>query len=434
MGDNFTKLPTFVEGEYMLLGYMLVNPDIINEVAQQLLPVAFSNQKCQVIFETITRNSGTEFGLLLQLIKEATGDNEIGIQLEENIRAIQDEIPYTEYVEKLKDVYLRRKLIVDGQELIKNATDNNIPASQSSAQFIASIINVQSNAKTIIESKDIWKRRVSGFNKRRVKGRLLSGLPSLDQYLTEGFAAGTTSLIAARPSMGKSTFKRRLIDNLCSDGRGVFNVLTETGFDREQDCIDAMRTGRPITHFFKPSQWDDEFKRQIKASNVFIAENWNYTVQEERFYSYAALERDIMMLMQTRQIDVVFIDLFDRLLEVAEARAKEKTYVIKRILQNQAAFAEKMGIHICNIGQIHRFDSKSSGKKRAIPRMEDIAESGAFEQITDLILLLYRPGYYDDTIEDDELQVILEKQRIGVRNKTIQLFAEWECLRLEDVG
>lgn len=428
------KLPIFLEGEHLIIGHLLAHPEIIDEVSKSLPVDAFSDKKCKIVYGGIVNNVGLEFGLLLQRLKELTDDEDIAVSLEEYVRSIEEEVPFSSYVDKLNEYYLRRNFIASSQQALSKAFDLSIPIQEIASQLIVSVLDDKFEKDTIVKSENLWKRRVTGLQNRSLKGRVLLGYPSVDQFITEGFAPKTQSVIAGRPSMGKSTLKRCLICRLCDRGLGVFNVIPEMGFDREHDCIDAVRTGRPIKDFYNVSSWDETFKAEIKASNQYIQEKWNYTAQEERFYSFNQFERDLLSLTQTKEIDVVFIDLFDRLTEVSSAKGSEKTYVVKQILQRQAALASKLNLHICNIVQISRFDKGKTGKKKHIPTMSDLAESGAFEQISDLILLLYRESYYDESVPDEDVDVILAKQRVGPRNKTIKLPADWERLTIEDFG
>ena len=61
-----------------------------------------------------------------------------------------------------------------------------------------------------------------------------------------------------------------------------------------------------------------------------------------------------------------------------------------------------------------------------------LKEAGAYEEIADLILLLYREGYYDKEVADNTLDVIIGKQRQGIRNKHVLLDAEWSKVTIED--
>jgi len=214
----------------------------------------------------------------------------------------------------------------------------------------------------------------------------------------------------------------------------VFLMWYRKWFDREQDGFDSMRTGEFIYRFYNLEDW--EGKGQIsslmdaaKQSSEFMRDNWNYYVNDDPFVSFKDVERDITQIRMNRPLHIVFIDLFDRLHEVSNAKF-DKHEVIKRLLQRQAALAKKWNIHFCNVVQIRR--PQIQGKTIDYrPTVEMLKDSGAFEEVADLIFLLYREGRYFN-VSDDVLEVIIAKQRTGVGNKSVWMKAEWKSLMILD--
>lgn len=427
------NITPFKEGENIVIGYLLIHPESISKISEVLSVEAFSDEDNKSIYAHLINHPGREIGLLISDLGDNLSNPDIIVQLEEFIREIDDDLMIYDYVDKLNINYKRRKGIKSmdvAQKLFADLDKNPV-------EVVASILDeltaVEFRSEDLVFPNEFIKRRLSGLDKRKIKGFQPTGFPTIDKYLTQGFAGGTLSIIAGRTSMGKSTLKRNMIVRLCDRGLGVLNIVPEMGFDREQDGIDTIRTGRPLVDFYRTSQWDDAFNREIESTSQYIQENWKYFVQTDPFISFAGVERDIITLVLQDKLDIVFIDLFDRLQEVSQAKS-HKHDVIKRILQRQAALALKHNIHFCNIVQIRRADNQGLQDKisKNKPTIELLKDSGAFEEISDLIFLLYRESYYNEDAPENEVDVIIGKQRQGPRNKTIKLDADWPRVTLDD--
>lgn len=436
MADGIKHLPKFEEGERIVLGYLLNNPDTISDISKALPASSFANTKNRGIYEIIIDHGHEDIMLVVKEVEESLGDPDIIVHLEEFVREVinanDDNFDIKNYIDRLNDVRRRRTGIL----LMRKAEDTMLNGEQDMYSIVSEVVTKLSdddfNPDYLIKPIDYEERRKAGLENRRLKGYVPSGYPSLDKLLTEGFSGGTTSVIAGRPAMGKSTFKRNIIVRLCDRGLGVLNLVPEMGFDREQDGIDAIRTGREVRDFFRIKNWDNIFNQDVKASSDYIAKRWNYVVQEDPFITFSSMERDIVHIVKRRSIDVIFIDLFDRLNEISSATA-DKPHVIKRLLQREASLAKKYNVHFCNLVQIRRPDIKLKDViLKFKPSIDQLKESGAYEEIMDLILLLYRQGYYDDSIPDDQVEIIIGKQRMGPRNRSVMMDAYWERVTIED--
>lgn len=425
----------FKLGERILIGYLLNNRDVLRDITTKIQSEYFSDPVCRSIYEIIIDNFDIDLALLVTQIGETLKDPDIIVDLTEFVKeatAIEN-IDIVKYIDRITSCYRRR----EGLRMLEESKDKflseNADPTLTAADLISNFTVAQFTTDGLIEPVAYLKRRLEGLIKRKEHFQnVLTGFSVLDAYLTEGFSPGTTSVIAGRTSMGKTLIKRCIINNLCERGIGVLSFVPEMGFDRESDGMDALRTGRPLGDFYKTSQWDAKFHADVRDNATHIADNWNYVVQEDPFISFKSMERDTITMLKTHKIDVVFIDLFDRIDEIAAAGA-QSVKVIKNLLNRQAALAKKYEIHFCNLVQIRRPDGKVKdlieGNR---PTIERIKDSGAYEEVTDLILLLFREGYYDKDVPDDQLEVIIGKQRVGPRFKSVLLDADWERVTVSD--
>lgn len=255
--------------------------------------------------------------------------------------------------------------------------------------------------------KGIFQRRVQGMKQRVNVSSLVTGYNELDKYLHAAFFPGGLTVIAARPSVGKSSLKANLTVNFCNAGYGVLSVTPEQGFDREMDRIDSIVTGIPLEELKSVSKWkskDPRIKKVLKANKIY-AELWNFSVMARRDVSWADVETEALdRETQGTKTNVIFVDLLDRLEEIRNARQGDKANVIKQILIRSTELADRTKSHVVMLANLLRGSKLYSTDGR--PTMEWIRDSGGWEEVCDTVLLLH-PG------EEGFLDVIFGKQRDG---------------------
>jgi len=273
-------------------------------------------------------------------------------------------------------------------------------------------------------------------SKKRLAGSKWStGFTTLDEAYTLGLQPGKLSLIAGRPSMGKSLFRANLKLHLCEQGASVLDISPEQDLGLEMDRLIAMGTGIHATVVARYSDWKEDDPERAERVRTFINSidsiwKWHFVPNKNiTWQDVVSLIRKVKMQWP---LDIVFIDLFDRLAEVKQTRAGEMAYKIGTLLDDVAEIAEKENVHVCCLVQITRF---KPDKRKSIdsyrPTLEDLYASGAWEQRVDIAHLLFRPGFYDRDLPDDLLEVDIAKQRAGTR-VIVPLRFESEILKLSD--
>ena len=254
------------------------------------------------------------------------------------------------------------------------------------------------------------------------------GWESMDRLITTGFAPQEISIIASRPSMGKSAFKTNAKRNLCSNGFGVVSFATEQSFGIEQDRLEALITGIPLQEIINSSKWQkgdwriDEVKKAIATYS-----QWNYTIVPARSIGLADVRNILHQISQKHPIDVVFFDLFDRMRDVNVAANKAETVHVK--LGEQARIAEEFNCHMCNLVQVNRAVERRSNKR---PMMSDLKSAGAYEEFARLILFLYREKRYYPESMDESMEVIIGKQNNGPTDEVIRMHFDEDTLEITE--
>ena len=287
---------------------------------------------------------------------------------------------------------------------------------------------------SLIEPGQMEDVRRKGLRDRAKRPEILTGLESIDLKLSEAFAPLKVSIMAGRPSMGKTAFRMVVTQNLCEQGFGVLSVCPEGGFESDMDRLDSLRHGIPLVDIIQSGRWreGDSRIKQIVDGVHQMDEKWHLYSMPSRMTSLAdirmALHRIVYVIGDP--IHVVFIDLFDRMTDVDVVENKASVISVK--LNEIARLAEEFNTHFCLLVQINRGVERRNDNH---PTMADLRDSGGYEQVADLIFMLYRASYYNEDVEDTRLEVELGKQRNGPagRGTRVELGFDPQTLRMWDL-
>lgn len=258
--------------------------------------------------------------------------------------------------------------------------------------------------------------------------------PIDNKRLTLGSAPGCVGVLAARPATGKSTFATNLARNIAKAGYKV--------------VIGAFEMNKiPTTHLLIP-QWIDEQRRKgadypkvtitdlisrryanssildealnglFSDGNLAIMRNPIYLAESRNSYSKRMIPSEIndrnLDLIENQvsndSADVWIFDLWERLMF---SKKQDDIAVALERMQAMAHYYQKFFLIVQQIGRDYaKSVGKGDNKFVRPPTMNDIKNSGAYEEVADWIMLLHRPALYK-RVPDDLLEVYCAKQRLG---------------------
>lgn len=250
-----------------------------------------------------------------------------------------------------------------------------------------------------------------------------SGYEPLDSEFVEGFAAGNVSLIAGRPSNGKSTFVTDMVRRLLAGIKKpkILAAPLEIGRLRFIDKLVSSATLVATNKLRKfPEELTLEERDLIRQSvHKLLATDDRLTVIDNPFFTLAkrsgkwdndaALDK-IEEILAEGNYDLTVWDLFQRSLSTITPNDVETALVRVQHM------ARRYGTHFVIVHQISR---KVEERKDKHPRIEDLKGSGGYEEIPDLILLIHREKAYKKFMETDDIEINVGKQRDGPAGRTM---------------
>jgi replicative DNA helicase len=260
------------------------------------------------------------------------------------------------------------------------------------------------------------------LEKLRQNRGALTGVPTrfydLDE-ITSGLQSGELIVIAARPSMGKTTLALNLAERVASQGLGVAffslemhrqQIVQNLLCGRASIDSQALRRGRLTEPQYRRLQ---EEAASLYESPLFVDDTPGLTLM--------SLRAKCRRLAAKQEIRLVIIDYLQLL--SAGGRVESRQQEIATISRGLKSLARELEVPVVALAQLNR-DVEARDNHR--PRMSDLRESGSIEQDADVVALLHREDYYNPTEENADLaQLIIAKQRNGPTGEiTLRFFRE----------
>lgn len=262
---------------------------------------------------------------------------------------------------------------------------------------------------------------------------LLSGLRThfahLDKW-TAGLHTGEMVVIAARPSLGKTSLAMCLARNLAVQERipvGVFSMeMSDEQLVTRMLCAEArvdshkLRTGFPS---------NEELERLVKAgvtigkAKIFVDDTASLGILELK-----ARARRMVAQQGVRMIVVDYLQLMHGSMDYRGNRTLEVT----EISNGLRSLGKELKVAMVVLSQLNRETERNKSRK---PQLADLRESGAIEQDADTVLMLYKPKSKDDDDEGKEIvrvNVLIAKQRNGPSDWDVEFLFHKKYTRFED--
>lgn len=233
------------------------------------------------------------------------------------------------------------------------------------------------------------------------KSGLATGFVDWDR-LTTGLHAGELIIIAARPSVGKTSLAMNVVERVAvDDGQpvGVFSMEMSTeSLVQRLLCARARVDSQKVREGFLTAS---DFPKLLAASHALIKAP--LFIDETGALSITQLRARALRWKQLHGIKLLVIDYLQ--LANAGRRINSRQEEVSIISSGVKALAKELGIPIILLSQLNREMEKGQRK----PRLSDLRESGSIEQDADTVCMLYRP---DDKVET-QVNLLIAKQRNG---------------------
>ena len=422
------QLPHSIDAEQAVLGSMLIDPRCVPEVIDKLRPDDFYLRQNREIYETIYTMFNYSLTIDPVTVLEQLRQNGY---YDENLSRgyllqLMDTTPTAanvgDYIDILKDkTLLRRVAETAGEltELIQRGTDTGQDVLEAAEQRIYAIrqgradrgltpisqvlLNVMERLDELAASSS----EISGLS---------TGLRGLDRAIS-GLNKSDLILLAARPGMGKTSM--------------ALNILLEAG----------KRSGKQAA-FFSLEMSQEQLAMRLISGECFLDNKKLVTgkLSEEDWEKVAvavdSLNRAKILIDDDSSVTVADISARCRRVEnlglviidylqlmqssggKTSTRGENRQQIVSDISRSLKIMAKELNVPVLCLSQLSRANESRQDKR---PMLSDLRESGAIEQDADIVLFLYREGYYNKDTENPNLaECIIAKNRHG-ETRTVEL-------------
>jgi replicative DNA helicase len=428
--------PQNLDAERSVLGSILRDNAVLDDVVQIVRTPNFYTDAHQKIFDACVkmrdRGDAIDMVTLAEYLKEQKQLEDVGkhAYLAELWDAAPTAANAVYYARIVRDKGLVRNLIHASTEILRDAYDQSAPANEmlESAErkiFDIAQMGVTGQYISLKDALDAAFRRIdqrAGQGPQSVSG-VATGFVDLDEK-TAGLQASELIIIAARPSVGKTSFALNLVRNMIVEERkSVFFVsLEQSRIELVERLLCSQ--GKVDSHRIRKGHLSaDDMNRLMSAGDQMSAAK--FFIDDSPAQGMLRIAANARRLKMRHGLDIVFID-YLQLIEPDNKRdnRQEQVGAISRRLK---FLAKELEIPVVAMAQVNRSSEDRQDHK---PRLSDLRESGSIEQDADTVMLLHRPdaepGQQGETID-----VIIAKQRNGPTDTVTLTFLK-QFMRFEN--
>jgi len=422
------SLPNSSEAERAILGGIILDNGLISQAIELLRPEDLYVPSHRRIFVAMTAlfERGAEINPILigeELKKDNALESVGGISFITNLTyGLPHSTNIAHYAKVVRGKSMLRQLIKAANKITQEALEEEDEpeiildhAEQAIFQLADERIrqgftHVKPIAEQLLEKVQEMEGRAA------VLTGLTTGFADLDQ-MTSGLQRSDLIILAARPSMGKTSFALMLAENAAIQAGAVVGMFS-LEMSKEalvmrllcsQGNIDAQRFRNG---FLSRAEWAQIAKSlgTLADTRIFLDDTPGISVLEMR----AKARR---LAAEQKRLDLIIVD-YLQLMSGSAKRFESRQQEVSQISRELKGLAKELNVPLVALSQLSRAPESRSDHR---PQLADLRESGALEQDADLVAFIYRAEQYKtpeerDSLPDDQKNVaelIIAKQRNG---------------------
>ncbi|MBU2980122.1 replicative DNA helicase [Alteromonas sp. C1M14] len=424
---NVEKLkvpPHSIEAEQAILGSMLIDPESWDKVAEVVTENDFYNHSHQVIFKVVLALLGKSQPIDLITVSEALEhQNQLEdaggfAYLAELAKNTPSSANVTTYAKIVSERAITRELIGVAHEIAEvgynpegRDSADILDMAESKVFEIAEKRTGENEGPRDVDSvldKTIKRLEALIQTSKEVTG-VTTGFTDLDKK-TSGLQPSDLIIVAARPSMGKTTFAMNLCENaMMSEEKPVLVFSLE--MPSEQIMMRMLASlSRVDQTRIRTAQLDDQEWARVSNTMAMLKEKDSLFIDDSSGLTPMDVRSRARKLAREKGgISLIMVD-YLQLMRVPSL-SENRTLEIAEISRSLKALAKELEVPVVALSQLNRSLEQRADKR---PVNSDLRESGSIEQDADLIMFIYRDEVYHENSEYKGIaEIIIGKQRNG---------------------
>ena len=429
------NVPYNLEAEQAILGCVLIENEIMTALSDEMKVQDFYDRRHQIIFSAMLNICKSQMQIdFTTLIAELQTKNQLieaggAVYLSSLIDAVYTTANISDYIQIVQDAALKRNVIAAATSIAEAGYNANYDsagyidyaerllldlAKRRRTEGFVPIETVLENVKNIMLANRARDGELTGLS---------TGFEKLDE-ITLGLQKDNLIILAARPAMGKSAFAMNIAinaatNNIKETGEPISVALFSLEMSQEQivQRMTAAQARVNLTNIQKGTLTQKEMllvesaNDDLAALNVYFCDQGTVTV--------ADIRAKCRKQKASGGLDLVIIDYLQ--LINGSSKGGNRQEEVGNISRSLKQMARELGVPVNALSQVSR---KLEDREDKRPNMSDLRESGSIEQDADIIMFLYREGYYNKNTEkvSNLTELIIAKNRGGVTGTLEFLF------------
>lgn len=415
--------PQNIDSERSVLGAVLLDKDAVIKVIDILTFEDFYDTRHTMIYEAMLdlfeKRMAIDIVTLSETLESKGTLKEVGgsSYLAELVNETPSAANIIHYAQIVRNKAVLRRLIGAANNITELGYDEEGDISETLDKAEQSLFSVSQKflKNKFIPINSILTEafdRIDKIHKDKDKGAIRgvpSGYRDLDGLLS-GFQQSDLIILAARPSMGKTSFALNLAEHAAIDEKipvGVFSL--EMSKDQLVDRLLSSQAGVDSWKLRTGNLSDDDFPKigyamgVLAEAPIFIDDSAGANVMEVR-----AKARRLQM---EHGLGLIIIDYLQLMEGKARSSEGNRVQEISEISRSLKGLARELNVPIIALSQLSRAVEHRDNKR---PQLSDLRESGSIEQDADVVMFLYRDDYYNPESENKGItEVLVKKHRNG---------------------
>lgn len=427
--------PNSIDAEQSLLGAAMVDKNAVVDIVQQLEEKDFYSLENQAIFKAIIELNGS--GKVIDIITVSEklkymGQLELIGGIEHLSNLVSDVVTTTNLkscISIVKGKSVRRKFIRAATNVIESAYDGEYETITDFKADVMKRMDISVKEKTNDTIQDItltvMKNIEERYNNKTLK--MPYGIEWLDKY-TGGAHETDMTVLAARPSVGKTSFVMQCGKYFAAKGNSVAIFSLEMGKDQLVERMIANDGLIQLDKLRNPVLMDGQDQLKLSKTVGRINELNLHIVDD--IFKIETIRAKCVELKTKEKLNAVIIDYLQ--LCDSTQRFKSKEERVSYISRQTKLMAKELRVPVIILSQLNRASEHDNRR----PQLIDLRDSGAIEQDADSVLFLHDPEYgklqEDATKTVFDIDLIIAKQRNGRRDISTSIKFYKSTQRWED--
>lgn len=434
--------PHALDAEKAVLGAVLQDPEAMIKVSDFLLPEDFYDPTLrtiyQVMFDLHTAHEPIDFVTASERLKRNAAIQRLGGTA--FLMDLSREVPTASHIYKygqmVKTKALHRKIIKAGDHIKGLGFDENRDVADTLDEVEKTVFAISNTflKDRFFHIRDVLQERYEKFaelheadDDSAARG-LSTGFQALDTKIS-GFQPSDLIIVAARPSMGKTSLALNLAQNAAiKSGKSVGVFSLEMSKEQLVDRLFASMLGVDSWKLQRGKLSDEDFANmgpimdELNKANIFIDDSVASSLPE--------LRAKARRLKMEHGLDLLIIDYLQLMSTGNSGYIGNRVQEISEISRSLKQLGRELHVPIIALSQLSRAVENRPGN---IPQLSDLRESGSIEQDADLVLMMYREDYYEEDSDRPGLtDIYIRKYRNGPTGR-VELKFKKEQMRFYDI-